>query len=517
MEPTSGMSIPTTTESLPQSSAPTTAQIPRIGIFSRFTKQARNASVDPCVSPFTAAKSVLPFPQYTETVSCISSATRTADTVTPATTAAAASISSDEVDVAKLKAENDQLRKRCDELTVQSKLNQDMLQECISSSKIDIDNVKVDNDKLRSRYDELAMQSKLNQDMLEQCVTSSKTDFDNLSNENEKLAGRCEELTVQSQLKQSVIQHFTDDLVAKDTEIKNLGEQVKELQSITPDLNPQNIENKTLQATIQHLQLSLLDQEENYRRLQAMGCGRLPPSNEADLLRRIETLEFDNSLLQERIDKHKSDTKALVLDYADELNDLSEQLRIAETDAQCYSKQVTLQENTFRTLHAEYDTLVEELNFERTANRDLEKQILSAHSKDKSSGSGQEPRGLELQNDVLATKLAKAQASATEREKLLDKFKTQQQQLIASIAQDREDQARQTQRIATLYSENQNDRKRFEGKLRSRDKRIQGLERKLRGMEKGARDSTGSVLDDGVSRVDSVVNKSEHTEEDAGG
>jgi soluble cytochrome b562 len=142
-------------------------------------------------------------------------------------------------------------------------------------------------------------------------------------------------------------------------------------------------------------------------------------------------------------------------------------------------------ENLFRTLKAEYDNALAQVDLERTANAHLERQILAAQKTCGAEPAGQECSALQSQIDVLTTQLAKAVAAATQRETLLETFRQQQAVLVQSVKQDRSERRELERRIEELHRENKRDRVRFEGKLKGRDRRIAELEREVRDVGTG--------------------------------
>jgi predicted RNase H-like nuclease (RuvC/YqgF family) len=274
---------------------------------------------------------------------------------------------------------------------------------------------------------------------------------------------RCEELTAQSQLNQDILHHCTCDLSTKDAELKDLQDTVSHLQTKCISTAGKDAEIKALMSTVEQLQSELADQQTNHMRLQVMCCSPIKSTHEKELLDQVEKLSSENAMLHDKLDRRAADTKSRIAEYAEELNELSDRLRHAEENTHSCS------ETTCRVLRAEYDHVASLLESERTANKDL-----------RSQDTGNNPHALQLQNDVLTTQLLKAQISATENKKLIATFKKQHKQLMTTVEQEREERTTLVEKVTDLYTENAKDRKKFEDKLKARDKEIQELKSKLK-------------------------------------
>ncbi|OAK98114.1 hypothetical protein IQ06DRAFT_349833 [Phaeosphaeriaceae sp. SRC1lsM3a] len=388
---------------------------------------------------------------------------------------------------AKLKAELKKVRQRCEEFKHQSELNQDIMQECVTASKKDVDHLSTENEKLKKRYEHLLTTSEADKDALRQQLASATATAHALTAANKDLKIRCEELTTQSQVDKDMLHITSTELASKTSEVKSLQSSLEHFSSRkSSDVASKDAEIFAHKQTISELQTSLTDLEDKYMRLTAMGC--VSPSSfiDIDLTRRIEMLECDNSVLQEKLDERIADTKARMLDYADELNDLSDQLRIAETDAASYSSQLKMRDSQFKTLKAEYDVVVSELDTSRRTSRQFTSQLLShSHAPDRDSVEG-----------LLAAQLASAHAAAIEREGLVDKFKEQHEVLARAVRREQGEKEELVKRVEEAYAENKEDRKKFEEVLRRRDGRIGELEKIVKRKEKRG------------ERVDSVVDRS---------
>jgi hypothetical protein len=345
-----------------------------------------------------------------------------------------------------------------------------------------------ENERLRRRCDELSMQSQLNQEMLQDCVTTAKLDVDDLTIANKKLSKQCEELDMKVSMNHEDLVRCTDALARKVSETKSLELTIRALK--TRPIMSVSVENETiaLKATVKKLSADLTALDERYMRLRAMGCA---PSDEIDMHKHIAVLESENRMLQDKLAKRTADTKARVLDYATELNDLSTQLRNAETDAKTYHAQLALQRSTFLTLKAEFDGVTVALDAERTANTAL------AAPRSDTPQQGRALRDVEHENNVLATQLARMQATAEQREALLATFQEQQKTLVKAVQADGKERKQLQSQIKSLYAENEGDRKRFEDKLKRRDGRISALEKRLR-------DAAGRRGDDEGERADAA-------------
>lgn len=93
---------------------------------------------------------------------------------------------------------------------------------------------------------------------------------------------------------------------------------------------------------------------------------------------------------------------------------------------------------------------------------------------------------LELQLGVVATQLAKAKDIDAKREVLISKLNKQQQQVSDFYAEERQAYAEQNQAMLALWGANEDDRQRFEAKLREREDLIEELKMKLDEAEKRA-------------------------------
>lgn len=386
---------------------------------------------------------------------------------------------------AKLKAELKKARQRCEEFKLQSELNQDIMKECVTASKKDVDHLSTENEKLKKRYEHLLTTSEADKDALQQQLASVNATAHALTAANKDLKIRCEELTTQSQVDKDMLHIASTELASNTAEVKSLQSSLEHFSSRkSSDVASKDAGIFAHKQTISALQTSLTDLEDKYMRLTAMGC--VPPSSsiDIDLTRRIEMLECDNSVLQEKLDERIADTKARMLDYADELNDLSDQLCIAETDAASYSSQLKMRDSQFKTLKAEYDVVVSELDTSQRTSRQFTSQLFS-HSHPQDSA-----------EEMLAAQLASAHAAAREREDLVDKFKEQYEVLARAVRREQGEKEDLVKRIEEAYAENREDRKGFEEMLRKRDGRIRELEKVVRRKEKRR------------ERVDSVVDRS---------
>jgi hypothetical protein len=477
-----------------QSNAPQTS---RFGFFNKFTRQARGHSVSASVQVAATTASAV--------------AVRTAPVTIPTTpapqlpTSPADSTTSSNADILKHKAENEQLRNRCAELTEQSKLNQDMLQECISGSNTDIDNLISEVSKLKqdnkeankpcTRCDELVQQSQLNQEMLAECTFVSKIEVDKLTaqlarqklriftsetqvqrliNQVTKLESHpeqvfiqcttCDVLNEQFRLNQDLLWACTKDSDAKDSQIALLKQQLAILRSNVSDMPADKAEIKTLRAKVSDLEARLDSQVTDNRNLQLAGFAPAPEFDQFELLSRIETLETDDLGLQDALDKLKSKTKSLVLEYSEEANDLTDKLRTAKTDAKYYHQRATASEALFRSAHTQYTHLAGELQVERTANALLLR--------------GKAP---------VSAQLTKFQTLASDRQTLITALQAQQKQIEAGFAKDEQEKVAQYKHIDQLHADNNADRKRFEATLVAKDARISDVELKLRNVQVAAK------------------------------
>ncbi|KAH7398995.1 hypothetical protein DE146DRAFT_755982 [Phaeosphaeria sp. MPI-PUGE-AT-0046c] len=368
---------------------------------------------------------------------------------------------------AELRIELKKMRQRCEEFKFQSELNQDITHKCVTASKEDVDRLSTENVRLKERYDHLLSTSMADNNALQQQLTCATANAHALIAANKDLKIRCEELTTQSQADRTMLHLISTDLASKTTKVNSLQASLQrfELECCEPsDATAKDAELTAHKKTISTLHTSLTDLQKRYMRLTAMGCVPVSLSNDIDLNRRIETLEHDNSVLQEKLDQRLEDTKARMLEYADELNDLSDQLRIAETDAASYLLQLEMRNSQFCTLKAEYDVAVGELDGERKASRRFTKEVL-AHSHP---------------DDVLAAQLASAHATALERDRLVEKFREQHEVLARAVRRKQEEKEELVRKVEEAYRENRGDRKKFERMLRARDGRIGELERDVR-------------------------------------
>jgi hypothetical protein len=440
----------------------------KVGFFSRFAKPSKAASDarDTTTSSFIASRAAISLkPELDE-----------------------------DPDFIRLEADNEQLRKRIKELEAESSYNKDLLQKCVVSTEPEIDCLRAEvntlrtaNDTLTDRCEELEEKSQLAQSILQQHDATTKLESEALTKERDTLLLRCQELTQQSQLNQSMLHDCTAKLASQDRELERVRLSKGLYRASSIDSAPALAEIASLKNTIRILETNLRRSEEHSSRLRAWGCASPCAAEEErqTLSRRVERLEAQNQSLQDRLAEQTSVARKAVSELAEECNTLTEQLRTAETDAQCYLKGMRVGENLFRTLKAEYDNALAQVDLERTANAHLEGQILAAQKTCGAEPAGQECSALQSQIDVLTTQLAKAVAAATQRETLLETFRQQQAVLVQSVKQDRSERGQLERRIEELHGENKKDRMRFEGKLKGRDRRIAELEREVRDVGTG--------------------------------
>jgi predicted RNase H-like nuclease (RuvC/YqgF family) len=296
-----------------------------------------------------------------------------------------------------------------------------------------------------------------------------------LKEENAQLRIRCEELTAQSQLNQDILHHCTYDLSTKDAELQDLQKTVSQLQTKCISTAGKDAEIMILRSTVEQLQTALEDQQANHIRLQAMCYPPTKSTHENELLDQVEKLSSENAMLHDKLDRRAADTKTRIAEYADELNELSDQLRLAEESTRSYSHKFMMSENICKVLQAERDHTVALLNSQSTANKDLRSRDFR-----RSQHTGSEVQALRLQNDVLTTQFAQAQSSAIEDWKLIATFKEQHKQLMTTIEQERKDRTTQVDKVHDMYAENTKDRKKFEQKLKAKDRHIQELKSTLK-------------------------------------
>jgi hypothetical protein len=397
-------------------------------------------------------------------------------------------------DFIRLEADNEQLRKRIKELEAESSYNKNLLQKCVVSIEPESDRLRAEvktlrtaNDSLTDRCEELEEKSQLAQSILQQHDATTKLESEALTKERDTLVLRCQELTQQSQFNQSMLHDCTAKLVSKNRELElvRLSKDLYRASSI--DSAPALADIAALKNTIRILETNLRRSEEHSSRLRAWGCASPCAAAEESqtLSRRVERLEAQNQSLQDRLAEQNGAARKAVSELAEECNALTEQLRTAETDAQCYLKGMRVGDNLFRILKAEYDNALAQVDLERTASAHLEKQILAAQKTCGAEPSVQECSALQAQIDALSTQLAKATATATQRETLLETFRQQQAVLVQSVKQDRSEREELKQRIEELHRENEKDRVRVEEKLKGRDRQIEELEREVRDVGTG--------------------------------
>jgi hypothetical protein len=213
-----------------------------------------------------------------------------------------------------------------------------------------------ENDQLRRCCDELSMRSQLNQEMLQDCVTSTKTDVDNLTATNKKLSKQCEELGMKVAMDKNVFVRCTVALAQKNDETKALKLTIRVLQTRPVMSVSTENETLTLKSTIAKLSQDLTNLDEKYMRLQSFGYVTTPTANAINPLYRVAALSAENTALQDILTTKSVATRTPVLDYAMELNDLSDHLRATESDAKIYHAQLALMRPTFRVLKAELDS-----------------------------------------------------------------------------------------------------------------------------------------------------------------
>jgi hypothetical protein len=112
-------------------------------------------------------------------------------------------------------------------------------------------------------------------------------------------------------------------------------------------------------------------------------------------------------------------------------------------------------------MHGEYDACQGELERMREMNK--------TYRNRNSSG-----------DDVLAAQLDAARETTIEKEKLLDKLKSEQKKLVDTFSAEREKHAEQVKVVEELHTENAKDRKKFEKFLKARDGAIEELQRVVR-------------------------------------
>lgn len=156
-------------------------------------------------------------------------------------------------------------------------------------------------------------------------------------------------------------------------------------------------------AALDRVTVILSHQQTNHMRLPAMAYAPLGPASELGLLEQIENLSSENVMFQKKISRQAANTKTRISEYVDELNELSEQLKYAEEDASSHAHNLNMSENICKIFKAEYDHMTSLLDSERTANKDLQSEMLR-----QCKHAGGDSHALQLQNDLLITKLAKA-------------------------------------------------------------------------------------------------------------
>ncbi|KAH7075692.1 hypothetical protein BKA63DRAFT_553141 [Paraphoma chrysanthemicola] len=421
----------------------------------------------------------------------------------------------------RLEAENKQLRQHIEQLKEESSCSKDLLNQCVTSTESELTRLRAEvaslhtnNDALTNRCEELEHKSHLAQSVLTQHEATTKLELELVTKERDKFRLRCEELTEQSQFNQSIAHDCAAKLRSRDVRIETLQFLNENLRRETIESKPARAQVKAHQTTLQHLRNEVRLSQEHNLRLRAWGCADACPAEQESLTlsRRVETLELDNLALRNGLAEHKARARREMGALTEECNALTEQVRVAETDARCYLKASRVSDELFRMLKAEYDYKVDEVLLERRANEELEKEVLvlsTTTTTAAADGAGKytmitptsessfptisspssthfpapqptEPSlsttTLQAQIHILTTQLAKATASSTEREKLLDKFKEQQKQLMHSVRQDRQERKELQAKTEALYKENKRNKERFEERLRGRDGRIGELE-----------------------------------------
>ncbi|KAH7090441.1 hypothetical protein FB567DRAFT_577714 [Paraphoma chrysanthemicola] len=427
-----------------------------------------------------------------DTPTSVSNAPREAITLRPSP--------DEDPDFIRLEAENEQLRQRIEQLKDESSCSKDLLNQCVISTeselthlRTEVASLRTNNRTLTNRCEELEQKSQLAQSVLTQHDATTKLELELASKERDKLRLRCDDLTEQSQVNQSIAHDCAAKLRSSDIKIETLQFLNENLRKENTASQPTRAQITNYHTTIQHLQNQLRLSQEHALRLRAWGCADACPAEQESLTlsRRVETLESENRALRNGLAEHKARARREMGALAEECNALTEQLRVAETDARCYLKASRVSDKLFRMLKAEYDHAIDEALLERVANTELEKHVLvlsstitttaaagevsthsvtgTASSESPLPTSSSSSSALQAQIHILTIRLAKATASSTEREKLLDKFKEQQKQLMHSVKQDRLERKELQDKIEALYRENRRDRERFEERLRRRD------------------------------------------------
>ena len=444
MASASGMSSsPVTT---PESNAPQANRVS--GFFGRFAKS--HVSVVPtgvvvaaATGSAVAAPSVAPVTPVTPT---------TPVPVQAATPTVQEPVLAHEAEILKLKAESAQLRARNLDLTQQSELNQEMLQECISSSNSEVEALAQEAKKLQ----QLNACSNLTVECLTDTVEKLKETIEDLN----KPCNRCKDLTTQSEFNQHLVQAYTSDMQDKNSEITNLKCTFK-------------AEISNLHSQIQTLESRLESQVNEGNLLQYVGFTSCPTGDPTTHLLRIESLEAENAALSNKLSAQVTKTKALALDLGREVNDLTTLWRNAHSDTKYRTKQLSASENLFRALHAEFQLLQSELDLERSANKKMLAPVYHAKSKSLSH------TDLARHNALLFAQLSKAEALASERQICIDDLKAQHARLDQSAKAHVDECVRQWMQIDTLHAEAKTIRTAFEEKILERDARIVQLRREV--------------------------------------
>ncbi|KAF2830127.1 hypothetical protein CC86DRAFT_464568 [Ophiobolus disseminans] len=484
MEPNTNISTAPQTSSAPS----TSPRAPRPGFFTRWAKRPRSPSVATSVPVTAAATVTVAVPSAHPAILAIS-------TPEPTVSAVPEPTSDLENKVTKLRAENKKLQSRCAELVKQSNSDQEALLECVSSVKIETDELisantklKRENDRLSMSRDEFRAQAEVNKLALQQHITSCEAETDNLTRDNTELKRElrkaregCEELKTLSECNQDALHQFTKELEAKEFQFKLREGRADTAQTEATKLIAENANVKVLQDKIQGLQTELDTQQSYHMRLESIGFARAPTFDDSDFLLRIQFLESDSLKLAEELATQTSEAQALAREYGNKNSELTEQLRRAETNVEFCRKNLIVQENTFRTLHTEHQTLLSQLDFERTANSYL--QLLYRPLEGSANVPVKDLHTLQCQNKLLVAELIKVQSTAIERQKLITALTAQQQHFVDAFKKEQADALKHLQDLGTSHASHTASRKTFESTLSARESRIADLEQQIRVLE----------------------------------